>query len=82
MTDESNAVFFFLRDQVAALTGAQSERILPTSRMIDFGVDSGRALEVITAAEDAYGLEIPDRVLVDLQTLGALAHWIEARRAP
>lgn len=75
-------MFEFLRDQIADLTGQPRERIRPDSRMIDFGVDSGRALEVVAAAEDAYGLEVPDRVLVDLQTLQQLADWIEARRSP
>lgn len=73
-------VFEFLREQVQALTGVDPARIHPESRLIDLGLDSAKAVDVVALAEDRFDLDVPDRVLVESETLGELARWIEARR--
>ncbi|MEZ6186455.1 MAG: acyl carrier protein [Planctomycetota bacterium] len=73
-------VFEFLRAQVQALTGLDPARIQPGSRLIDLGLDSAKAIDVVASAEDRFDLDVPDRVLVESEDLGQLARWIEERR--
>lgn len=55
------------------------ERVVPTSRFIDFGLDSVKALDLVVELEEAYGIEIPDGDLADLHTLADLAEYVRAR---
>jgi acyl carrier protein len=59
------------------------QEILPDSRLRDMGLDSMRAIELLFAVEDAYGVVIPDEQLTDatFETGGSLWSVIQGRRA-
>jgi acyl carrier protein len=62
---------------------AGSQEITAEARLRDLGLDSMRAIELLFAVEDAYGVVIPDEKLVDatFETSGALWATIEELRA-
>lgn len=70
-----------ITDAVVRLTGIERERVTPSSRFIDFGIDSARAMEVVVELEEAYGVAIDDDDLAELQSLQDVAEYV-ARRAP
>jgi acyl carrier protein len=58
------------------------EEIFPDSRLRDMGLDSMRAIELLFAVEDAYGVVIPDEQLTDatFETGGSLWSVIQELR--
>ena len=68
-------------DLIVQKTRIDPRKIRPSSRLIDFGLDSVRAMEMIADLEEVYDLLIPDQDLMELQTLQDIASYIERRRA-
>lgn len=68
-------------DAVAPYTRAKRERIRPEGRLIDFGIDSVNAKQILVDLERAHGLEIPDRDVIDLDSIGAIADYLRGRLA-
>ena len=48
-----------------------------TELMTDLGLTSLRIIELATALEDAFDIEIPDRVIKDMHTIGDVIRLIE-----
>jgi acyl carrier protein len=59
---------------------AGDQRISEKSRLRDLGLDSMRAIELLFAVEEAYGVVIPDERLTDatFETSGSLWSVVEA----
>lgn len=76
-----NAVFRVLADLVARKAGVDASRVQPSSRLIDFGMDSVKAMELVVELEQTFDLAIDDQDLVDMQTLGDIAAYVERRLA-
>ncbi len=70
-----------LAELVARKARIDLARVNPGARLIDFGLDSVRALELIVDLELAFGLEIPDQDLASAQTVGDIARYLERRLA-
>jgi acyl carrier protein len=53
---------------------AGEQEITPSACMRDLGLDSMRAIELLFAIEDTYGVSIPDEMLTDatFETCGSL----------
>lgn len=72
------------RDVIAGLVvekfRVDRSRVKPTSRLIDFGIDSVRAMELIVELERLYDLSIPDQDLTELETLEDIARYLERRK--
>lgn len=69
-------VFVVLRDLVAQRSRAPSDRIRPDTRLIDVGVDSVQAKDILVDLEQRYGITIPDREVVDLESLADIAAFV------
>ncbi|MCO5167770.1 MAG: acyl carrier protein [Planctomycetes bacterium] len=76
-----SGVFRVLADLVARKTGVDPSRVAPGSRLIDFGLDSVKAMELVVELEQAFDLAIDDQELADMETLGDIAAYIERRLA-
>ncbi|BCJ67441.1 acyl carrier protein [Polymorphospora rubra] len=63
---------------------AGTQPINPEASLNDLGLDSMRAIELLFAIEDTYGVSMPDELLTDatFATAGSLWATIEALRGP
>jgi acyl carrier protein len=61
---------------------AEDEEITGASRLRDLGLDSMRAIQLLFAVEDTYGMSLPDELLTDstFDTAGSLWAAIESVR--
>ena len=57
----------------------EAEVVLEASFADDFNADSLDFIELITAVEDTFGIEIPDEDAEKLQTVRDALNYIEAR---
>jgi acyl carrier protein len=57
----------------------EAEVVMEASFADDFGADSLDFIELITAVEDTFGIEIPDEDAEKLQTVRDAVNYIEAR---
>lgn len=72
-------MFPVVAELVAAKARVDRARVLPTARLIDFGLDSVRALELVVDLEQRFGLEIPDQDLATAQTVEDIARYVARR---
>ena len=68
-----------ITDLIVQIAKVDPAQVRPDARFIDFGLDSVKALDLVVELEEAYELEIPDRDLVEVRTLGELATYVENR---
>jgi acyl carrier protein len=71
-------------EQVRALIAKQLEveegKVVPEASLIDdLGADSLDAVELVMAIEEEFGLEIPDEEAEQLQRVGEVIRYVEAR---
>ena len=71
-----------LLDELAAIvqeaTGIPAGRVVPAASFVDdLDVDSLSMVEIATAAEDHFGVRIPDDDLKNLKTVGDAVTYIE-----
>lgn len=71
-----------LADIVNEVAGIPAEDVqLDKSFTDDLDVDSLSMVEVVVAAEEAFGVKIPDEEVKNLQTVGDAVAYIEANQA-
>ena len=59
--------------------GVEAERIRPDARLVeDLGIDSLDRIELVFELESAFGIEIPDSVITQVQTVGDVVSRIDA----
>ena len=46
----------------------------------DLGINSYEFVQIVCEVEDAFGVEIPDRAISGLKTVGDVLEWIGKRR--
>jgi acyl carrier protein len=63
-----------LRDSV----GVAAERIQPDARLDELGIDSLDRIELVFELESAFGIEIPDSVVTQVETVGDIVDRIDA----
>jgi len=69
-----------LRPLIRESLGVKDEEIKPDAHFVkDLGADSLDAVELIMAVEKQFGVEIPDEEAENLQTVGDLVKYLEAR---
>ena len=59
--------------------GVERSKIRPDSRLIDFGIDSVRAMELVIDLERNLEIPIPDQDLADLRSIQELADYLDRR---
>ncbi len=73
-----NPVFWQeLTSIIAEMIGLDAERLTPEQTFDDLGFDSLTTVEIVIAAEDRFGVSIPDEELFALRTLGEVVAYVE-----
>lgn len=59
--------------------GVEAERIRPDARLVeDLGIDSLDRIELVFELESAFGIEIPDQAVAQVQTVEDIVSRIDA----
>ena len=65
------------------ITGINADRISPDASFVDdLDVDSLSMVEVAVAAEEKFGVRIPDETLAKLRTVGDAVAFIQTQGVP
>jgi acyl carrier protein len=72
-------LFQDLVEVVARYTRAPRDCMTPEARLIDFGIDSVNAKQILVDLEAKYGITIDDREAADLESLGDIARYVKKR---
>jgi len=78
MSDEN--ILERLKKLIVELLEVEETKVVPEASFIDdLGADSLDLIEFITAAEDAFGIEIPDEDAEKIQTVQDAVNYIESK---
>ena len=78
-----NEILTGLAEIVNDITGIKTDQIVPTASFIDdLDVDSLSMVEVAVAAEEKFGVRIPDEALAKLKTVGDAVSFIATQGVP
>ena len=73
-------IFARLKKLIVELLEVEETKVIPEASFIDdLGADSLDLIEFITAAEDAFGIEIPDEDAEKIQTVQDALNYIESK---
>jgi len=70
-------LFAWLQEQLVEVLDIDAAEITPSTDFADLDADSIDLIEVVNAAERAFGLEIEEQKLYDLETVGGLTDLLE-----
>ena len=75
-----NETFEQLKNLIVELLEVDESAVVPTASFVDdFNADSLDFIELITAVEDTFKIEVPDEDAENLQTVQDAIDYIEAR---
>jgi acyl carrier protein len=78
-----NDILTGLAEIVNEITGIKAEQIQPGATFVDdLDIDSLSMVEVAVAAEERFGVRIPDEALVKLKTVGDAVSFISTQGVP
>ena len=79
----SQSILTGLAEIVHDITGIKPERVVAEAAFVDdLDVDSLSMVEVAVAAEERFGVRIPDEALAKLRTVGDAVTFIEKQGVP
>ena len=77
---DEKEIFEQLKKLIVELLEVEEEKIIPEASFADdFDADSLDFIELITAVEDAFGIEIPDDDMEKMQTVQEAVDYIGAK---
>jgi acyl carrier protein len=72
-----------LAEIVNEITGIKTEQVVPGASFVDdLDIDSLSMVEVAVAAEEKFGVRIPDEALAKLKTVGDAVSFIQTQGVP
>ena len=71
-----------VRQILAEVCALDPSTLQPDAPLIDYGLDSARAIDLILGLEGAFGIHIPDEATATMKTLKDIVAYVEARTAP
>lgn len=74
---EASDVMEVITDLIVEMAQVERAKVTASSRFGDFGLDSVDVFPVINRLEERYGISIPEEDLPRLDTLRALARYVE-----
>ena len=81
MTDQE--ILTGLGEIIDEVAGVPAEEVTPEKSFVDdLDIDSLSMVEIATAAEDRFGVSIPDSALSDLKTVGDAVAYISRAGVP
>jgi acyl carrier protein len=69
-----------VRELLAEACAVDPDAIGADKPLIDYGLDSARAIELIVALEDAFGVRISDEAAASMKTLSDIVAFVRATR--
>lgn len=66
----------FVRSEVAKNLVRSPHKIEDATPLIEYGLDSMRAMDIVLTVEQEYGLEIEDEEVADLRTLDDIVAYV------
>jgi acyl carrier protein len=78
-----NDILTGLAEIVQEITGIKTDRVVPDASFVDdLDIDSLSMVEVAVAAEERFGVRIPDDALGKLKTVADAVSFISAQGVP
>jgi acyl carrier protein len=78
-----NEILTGLAEIVNEITGIKAEQVVPGATFVDdLDIDSLSMVEVAVAAEERFGVRIPDEALAKLKTVGDAVSFIATQGVP
>ena len=74
----SEEVRKFVRSEVAKILVRSPHKIENTTPLIEYGLDSLQAMDIVLCVEDKYGLEIEDEEVADLRSVDDIVAYVVA----
>jgi acyl carrier protein len=68
-----------IRELLAEVCAISPESIQVDRPLLEYGLDSARAIDLLVGLEGEFGLTIPDEAATRLKTLGDVIAFIEAQ---
>ncbi len=65
----------FIKAEAARLCGVSAGEIEDDANLLSFGMDSVRAMDLVIAIEDRYGIEMDDERAASLRTVRDIADY-------
>jgi acyl carrier protein len=66
---------------VADVCAIDASAIKDDGKLLELGIDSVRAMDLLVAIEHAFSIEVPDRDAAKLVSLGDVVAYIDKKRA-
>jgi acyl carrier protein len=70
-----------VKRHVAEVCALETSAIREEARLVEYGMDSVRAMDLVVALEDDFKIEIPDRDVARLQTVKDVVAYIDGKLA-
>jgi acyl carrier protein len=67
---------------IGEVCGVEASQILSDVRLATYGFDSVRAMNLLVALEEAFGISVPDEVAPRMRTMRDVVAYLEKRLAP
>ena len=68
-----------LAQAIATVCGIDVSTSRPDGRLIEYGLDSVRAVDLLVCLEETFSISIPDEIAPRMRTLQDLAQYVQAR---
>jgi acyl carrier protein len=73
---------YIVRGILAEVCAVEPDALAPDAPLIDYGLDSARAIDLLVALEETFGIRIPDEAAAKMRTLKDIVLYVEARISP
>jgi acyl carrier protein len=70
-----------VKQQLAQICAVDPTRIVDNARLIEYGLDSLRSMELIVSLEEHFAIELPDQDIAYVRTVADLIRLIEQHRS-
>jgi len=70
-----------VKQQLAQICAVDPTRVMDSARLIEYGLDSLRSMELIVALEEHFDIELPDQDIAYVRTVADLIRLIEQHRS-
>ncbi|MHC4393422.1 MAG: acyl carrier protein [Planctomycetota bacterium] len=70
-----------VRQKIGEICGIEPASVRAEARLIEHGIDSVRAMDLVIELEEEFDIEVPDEDLAGVATVGELIQYVERRRA-
>jgi acyl carrier protein len=68
-----------IRRLLAEVCALDPSSLRADAPLIEYGLDSARAIDLLVSLEETFGVEIPDLAARDMRTLDDIVRYVKAR---